>query len=142
MDFEHLITTGDIKGIDTSKDPDATITALGEPDIFTPAYKSYPTMLVYGDLELRFRNNLLTVVTLTLDEIGCRLPEKVCMHIPKPTDRTIASIQQILQKNDIFWQVDKLMTDEHQKVFITNNGINLVFVNGVLGKIAVIYNES
>lgn len=141
MDFENLITTGNIEGIDTSKDPDATTASLGEPDIFTPAYKSYPTMLVYGDLELRFRNNVLAVVTLTLDESGCRLPEKVCLDIPKPADRTVASIKQTLQENGIFWEVDKLMTDEHQKVFITKNGINLVFLNGVLEKIAVIIKE-
>jgi hypothetical protein len=75
--FEEFIASGRFGSIDGASSCEQIIQSFGEPDVFEPARKSYPTFLVYGDLEFCLRQNRLRVATLSLKYSKPDLPSTV-----------------------------------------------------------------
>lgn len=142
IDFEKLIVAGKIAQISKGYSHKWIIENFGEPDILTPAQKSYPMMLVYGDLEFRFRNDRLETATLTCEENIPQLPNRIIIkHFPSQSNRTAKAIEEILKKNQIGWKKDLIMSDEDQQVYITDKDVHLAFSEGILTKIGVEYGK-
>ncbi|WP_343748279.1 hypothetical protein [Fluviicola sp.] len=99
-------------------------------------------MLVYGDLEFRFRNNHLEVVTLTFEQSGAQVPAQIDSEQFRPVaNRSFHVIENLLKENDVAWKKDEIMSDLDQEVdvYITEHHVHLAFYKDVLTKIGVVY---
>jgi len=54
IDFFELLTTGVVGNFQGGESKEEVVNLIGEPEIYTPERKSYPTYIIYGDLEFRF----------------------------------------------------------------------------------------
>lgn len=140
IDFEELVISGKLGPIGEGANQEMIIKHFGTPEIFTPARKSYPMMLVYGDLEFRLRNNRLKTISLWLLEDPPNLPDTLTLdHLPSKFSRTVNVIEEILKEHQVQWKKDLIMSDEEQLVYITEKNVHLVFCGKILTKIVVGY---
>lgn len=132
----ELIIGRKISGVVLGDSIDATLTTLGEPEIFTESYKSYPAMAVYGDLELRFRDNKLTAIALSLENVQCSTPF-ICHNLVFDVDIgfDFNTIVEWLNRMDIRWEKDELMSDSDQLVIVLNEQTHLSFENSRLTRV-------
>lgn len=122
---------------------ESVLAVLGEPEIFTKAYKSYPTMLVYGDAELRFRNDVLEIITITFGPQGAKLPPQLDVGAFQSMEsRSFPLIEALLKQQKVGWKKDTIMSDEDQEVYITEHEVHLAFYKGVLTKVGIVYGKS
>lgn len=120
--------------------PESIRDILGEPEIFTKAYRSYPTMLVYGDAEFRFLNDVLRIITITFGTNGAQVPVQIDLEpFPSLKERSFAVVEELLKQHRVGWEKDNIMSDEDQEVYITEHDIHLAFYEGVLVKVGIVY---
>ena len=122
---------------------ESVLAVLGEPEIFTKAYKSYPTMLVYGDAELRFRNNVLEIITINFGPEGAQVPPQLDVEAFQSIEsRSFSLVEALLKQQKVGWKKDTVMSDEDQEVYITEHEVHLSFYKGVLTKVGIVYGKS
>jgi hypothetical protein len=132
IDFEKFLLFGTFGSIGKGANQELIIQTFGEPDILTPARKSYPTMIVYGDVEFRLRKDNLTGIALSLEEEQPDLPKTMAFeHLPN----------KLLEINRVNWTKDDLMSfeDEDQLAYVTGAGVYLGFTNKNLMRIVTKY---
>jgi hypothetical protein len=142
IDFEKFLLFGTFGSIDKGANQELIIQTFGEPDILTPARKSYPTMIVYGDVEFRLRKDNLTGIALSLEEEQPDLPETMAFeNLPNKQERSFQSIEKLLEINRVNWTKDDLMSfeDEDQLAYVTGAGVYLGFTNKNLMRIVTKY---
>ncbi len=140
MRFDEVIVAGKNRQINKELNMESIFGFLGEPEVFTPAYKSYPTMLVYGDLEFRFRNNSLETITITFGKNGARVPVQVNLEqFQSVAGRRFVAIEQLLKQRLVTWKRDDIMSDSDQEVYITKHDVHLAFHEGLLTKVGIVY---
>lgn len=138
--LEELIVAGKHMRIEEVLHIESVIKFLGEPEIFTPAYKSYPAMLVYGDLEFRFRNNDLEIITITFVQNSTQVPAPINPgELQLPAGRSFGSVKTLLDQKQVSWEKDEIMSDPDQDVYITKHHVHLAFHKGILAKMGVVY---
>lgn len=136
--FMKLVISGVIGSMPRNATYAEIVSSIGEPEIHTPARKSYPEMLVYGELEFRLRDGHLTVATLSIEGDEPELPSNVQLSgLPRRRDRSLESIKELLGQNAISYKRDAVMSDESQDVLVTEVGVHLVFVDQQLVRIGV-----
>lgn len=122
---------------------ESVLAVLGEPEIFTKAYKSYPTMLVYGDAEFRFRNGVLEIITITFGPEGAKVPPQLDVEaFQSIASRNFSAIETLLNQQQLSWKKDTIMSDEDQEVYITEHAVHLAFYKGVLTKVGIAYGKN
>jgi hypothetical protein len=142
INFGEVILSGKNLQINQWLSVESVFASLGEPEIYTPAHKSYPTMLVYGDLEFRFRHDNLEIVTITFGKSGAQIPIQIDIDQFKPEkNRRFAVIEKFLKQKQVTWKRDEIMSDSewNQEVYITEHNVHLAFHKGILTKIGVVY---
>jgi len=138
--LEEIIVFGKSKQIDDKLSVESVLSFFGEPEIFTPAYKSYPLMIVYGDLEFRFRNQNLETITITFEENGTQLPSQIDhKQFDFALRRELNAIEDLLKQYHVTWKKDEIMSDSEQVVYITEHNVHLAFYKGLLTKIGIVY---
>lgn len=138
--FDEIIVAGKNKQINEIQNVESILAFLGEPEIFTPAYKSYPTMLVYGDLEFRFRNHGLEIMTITFEQNETQVPAPINIEqFQSISGRNFQVIEELLKQKQINWKKDEIMSDSDQEVYITENNVHLAFHEGILTKVGIVY---
>jgi hypothetical protein len=142
INFEKFLFSGTFGSIDKSANQELIIQTFGEPDILTPARKSYPTMIVYGDVEFRLRKDILTGIALSLEQEELDLPETMTFEsLPDRQERNFQSIENLLEINRVNWTKDELMSfeEEDQLAYVTERGVYLGFTGGILVRIVTKY---
>lgn len=138
--MEELILLGKTGLFFERLDVEFILSFFGEPEIFTPAYKSYPLMIVYGDLELRFREEKLTTLTVVFKGNETQLPVQMDLEqFNIDANREFTAVEALLKRNDVAWKKDEIMSDLEQVVYVTEHNVHLAFYEGFLTKIGVIY---
>ena len=140
IDFWKFLLLGSLGNIGRGATRADIEREFGPPSVFTPARKSYPTFMVYGDLEFHLRADQVTLATLTFTEGPPQLPEGITIDgFPPETERRFENIRKELLTRNIRWERDEIMSDEWQQVFRTERGVHLVFGARVLGKLGIEY---
>lgn len=139
INFKDFLTKGKFGLIEAGATSKNILDWLGEPQIFTPARKSYPTMIIYGDLEFRLRKDKLTVLTIVLNQEFPNFPNSIDLSTFLRKNK-IEEVMEILETNNIQWQLDKVMTFKPQTVYITDKKVHLVFIDNMLVKLGAEYN--
>jgi hypothetical protein len=142
IDFEKFLLFGSFGSIDRGANQELIIQTFGEPDILTPARKSYPTMIVYGDVEFRLRKDILTGIALSFEQEELDLPETMAFeNLPNKQERSFQSIEKLLKLNRVNWTKDDLMSfeDEDQLAYVTEREVYLGFTGGILVRIVTKY---
>jgi hypothetical protein len=145
INIREFIVAGRLGSIDENSNCYQIIQNFGEPDILEPARKSYPTMIVYGDIEFFLRHDRLITITLSLKNLKPNLPNTMTFKKSlKQEEKTILAIEKLLEQQELTWHKDKITSDEDESfiVYITERGIHLGFLNGILVRIAATYTES
>ncbi len=138
IDFYDLVVHGTVGPISRQATSTEVVNCFGEPDVHTPARKSYPEIIVYGDIEFRLRENQLRVVALTLGNETPRLPNNITVGgLPSTAERSRQVIEELLQNNEVVFEQDSVMSDEAQDVIVTGHGVHLVFVDQILVRVGV-----
>ncbi len=140
IELEKIIVGGRNLRIVETGTADELLTFFGEPEIHTPAHKSYPAMLVYGDLEFRLRNQRIDVMTITFGKHITRLPARIHSgSYEMASNRSFQAIEALLNLKNVSWEKDEIMSDTDGEVYFTKHGVHLAFNNGILTKIGVVY---
>lgn len=140
LTFDRIIVAGKNGWINEALSLQSLVDLFGEPEIFTPAYKSYPTMLVYNDLEFRLRNNKPEVMTIRFSQQGALVPAPIALdQFQTPESRHFSAIEALLKQQQVQWEKDEIMSDADQEVYITEHGVHLAFHEGILTKVGVVY---
>jgi hypothetical protein len=141
IDFEKFLISGAFGSINSESNYESIIENFGEPDVYTPARKLDPLMLVYGqDLEFRLWKGHLTMISLSVKRENPILPETISLeNLPTHQARNVQAIEKLLNTNGITWEKDISMSDEYQLVYITEKGVHLVFGDNILGRVASVY---
>ena len=114
--------------------------AFGEPDVLTPSRKSYPTMLVYGDVEFCLRNDRLTVITISLTAELPSTPATMKLRgLLAPSERRLDLVAQLLKERGVSWRLDAIMSEESSPVYITARGVHMAFNDNTLVRAAADY---
>jgi hypothetical protein len=125
IDLEKFIITGVLAGIEPGSSKDDIVSMFGTPEIDTPQYKSYPSILVYGCIEFRLRNNRLGTVAIDLSDAPLNLPKGAELVSISKLCRT--RIEGLLEKHGLKWKLDELMSEEGTPVIFTMKGVHLAF---------------
>lgn len=140
IELKKIIIEGEIEQINAQTTEEDILSLFGEPEIYTPARKSYPLMLVYGDIEFRFRERKLTSFTLTLREDASGIPKEIdCSSLGSTYNRTFDGIFELLRNHKVEWKKDEIMSDSDQLVYITDKQVHLAFCNDILVRFGVVY---
>ena len=136
IDLNNFIITGKYGELEIGETLDLVLTKLGPPDHQEPARKSYPEFLLYGPLELRFRDGKLEYIGLKVDyesNIANHIDDCKNVYVKKK----IFEVIELLLNNGVEYNADKIMTDYSQTVLVTKNSVHLAFdSDGFLSKIA------
>lgn len=138
--LEELIVTGRLGRLTHGATIGEIVSFLGEPEIHTRARKSYPEMLVYGDLEFRLRGGRLYLIALNVNSQDARLPTELAPFIQQSRGGlTSTVITNLLDTHGVAYVTDPVMSSGAQTVLITSNGVHLSFDEGVLRRIGVTF---
>ncbi len=112
---------------------------FGEPELLEPERKSYPMMLVYGNLEFRIKNNKLGFLGFNLpSEKDNNYPIEFGLGIFKSEEnRKFKAIEEQLSIENVFWKKDIVMSDEYQQNYVTNRNSHLVFHQKILARVGI-----
>jgi hypothetical protein len=138
--MEELILLGKSCLLFERLDVEFLLNFFGEPEILTPARKSYPMILVYSDLELRFREEKLTTLTVVFKGNETQLPAQIDLEqFSIDANREFTAVEALLKRNHVTWKKDEIMSDLEQVVYVTEHNVHLAFYKGLLTKIGVVY---
>lgn len=136
--LEQFIVKGKTSIIQMGCSHESILKNFGKPEIFTQAYKSYPMMLVYGDLEFFFRSNALDTVTLNLSRNKVDIPKGFDIEpFDVISNRSFIILENLIRTNKVAWEIDLIMSDEDQLVYVTEKNVHLAFYNNYLTRIGV-----
>lgn len=132
VDLADFVRTGVFGPVARGATQAEVVAAFGQPQVLTPARRSYPTMLVYGDVEIRLRADSVTAVVLDLPPD--RPPESpiATTGLWPPEQRTPDSIAALLAAAGVAWSTDDLMSEPDQPVWVTEHEVHLAFQDGQL----------
>jgi hypothetical protein len=137
MDASEILTKGCIGSVTIGADVDQVRIALGEPEHFEPARRSYPAFMLYGALEVRLRNGRVSFIGLSLDDME-ELASAGIKDTHSLSTADISWAKEFLQTNAMSFRVDHQMSDDSQTVFVVSESVHLAFdEHGRLTRIAV-----
>ena len=136
--FVDVIVAGSLGDLPECATTDDVIAFLGSPEIHESARKSYPEMLVYGDLEFHARAGQIqeAFISLAGDAFQIRGTAKF-EEVPPREERTLARILALLSEAEVGFAMHAIMSDEDQTVIITTNHVHLAFYEDVLTRIGI-----
>ncbi|WAC09595.1 hypothetical protein [Dyadobacter pollutisoli] len=138
--FEIFIASGRFGSLSARSSSSDIRRAFGEPDIFTPARKSYPMMLVYGDVEFVLRNDRLTFAAISLLKKVPSLPPTMILHgSVGASERCVDKVKEMLVRRGISWTLDVIMSEEGAPVFVTEKRVHLAFTQNILQRVGAEY---
>jgi hypothetical protein len=140
IDFKEFLVSGNFGPISSGSSCDEILQKFGEPEILTPARKSYPTILVYGDLEFRLRQDRLSAIALSLENEILDLPITITFDQNLiDRERDFQSIKGLLELRGVSWKLDTIMSDDNQPVYTTEKSVHLAFSDKGLTRVVAEY---
>ncbi|WP_289137704.1 hypothetical protein [uncultured Brevibacillus sp.] len=143
IDFLELLTTGVVGKFQGGESKEEIVNLIGEPEIYTPERKSYPSYIIYGDLEFRLRKNRVETIVITLHDETLKMPSSINMeNFPKRNFLKFEFVKGLLTEKGVSWEPDVLMSDQYQVNYISEKGVHFAFdleKSKVLSKIGIVY---
>ncbi|WP_289140977.1 hypothetical protein [uncultured Brevibacillus sp.] len=117
IDFLELLTTGVVGNFQGGESKEEVVNLIGEPEVYTPERKSYPTYIIYGDLEFRLRKNRVETIIITLNDETLNIPSSIKMrNFPERNLLKVDFIKGLLTENGVSWEQDSIMSDQFGSV--------------------------
>ncbi|NLT53890.1 MAG: hypothetical protein GXX79_04840 [Actinomycetales bacterium] len=138
LNLEDLVLHGSSGVIDLGRGVAEVVSSLGLPEMREPQKKSYPEILKYGDIEVRFRWGVLEGVSVNLSP-GIPV-EGYCFEVEgfwPESRRCIWEVGRMLEGSEVSWAPDPIMSDPGSPVWVTEAGVHLAFHGDLLCRLGV-----
>ena len=141
IDFIRFVLLGELGQLGAGDGSETIFRLFGDPEIYSPERKSYPSIVLYGDLEFRLRNDHLTYVSISFYRNNPSISASVkLINFLDEAERHVDSVIALLRRNNIkFHQDTRVNISDRQLTLLTENNVYLGFNDGILVKVAVEY---